>query len=69
MPLSSFPVITYLANSIVNGNRSTPYSFISALDPSLYEGVPEGNGIVINEWLADDLNAKEGTLSGYLVFT
>ena len=60
LPVASFPVITYLANSISKGNRSTPYSFISALDPSLYEGVPEGNGIVINEWLADDLNANKG---------
>jgi ABC-type antimicrobial peptide transport system permease subunit len=60
MSLPSFPVITYLANSIANGNKFTPYSFISALDPSLYRGVPEGNGIVINDWLADDLDAKEG---------
>ncbi len=60
LAIPSFPVITYLANSIVNGNKSTPYSFISALDPSLYKGVPEGNGIVINNWLAEDLNAEEG---------
>ncbi len=60
LPLSSFPGITYLANSIVNGSRSTPYSFISALDPSLYSGIPEGKGILVNEWLADDLDAKEG---------
>jgi ABC-type antimicrobial peptide transport system permease subunit len=61
---SSFPAITYLANTINNGTRSTPYSFISALDPSLYEGVPQGNTIVINEWLAEDLSAKAGdTLS------
>ncbi len=60
MSISTFPVITYLANSIVNGNKTTPYSFISALDPSLYQGVPEGNGIVINEWLAEDLNAEVG---------
>ena len=60
MPLPSFPVITYLANSIANKNKFTPYSFISALDPSLYKGVPEGNGIIINNWLAEDLNAKEG---------
>ncbi|HSN49915.1 MAG TPA: hypothetical protein VLR52_01705, partial [Bacteroidales bacterium] len=52
MSIPSFPVITYLANSITKGNRSAPYSFISGLDPSLYEGVPEGNGIVINKWLS-----------------
>ncbi|MBP1674636.1 MAG: hypothetical protein H6Q24_774 [Bacteroidetes bacterium] len=60
LPLSSLPGITYLANSIVNGSRSAPYSFISALDPSLYSGIPEGKGIIVNEWLADDLDAKEG---------
>ena len=60
LPLSSFPGITYLANSIVNGSRSAPYSFISALEPSLYSGIPEGKGIIVNEWLADDLDAKEG---------
>jgi putative ABC transport system permease protein len=58
--IPSFPVITYLANSIRNGNKSAPYSFISALDPSLYNGVPEGNGIVINSWLAEDLSANKG---------
>ncbi len=60
LPVASFPVITYLANSISKDNKSTPYSFISALDGSLYMGIPEGNGIVINEWLADDLDAKQG---------
>jgi putative ABC transport system permease protein len=60
MSLSSFPVITYLANSIAKGNKSAPYSFISGLDPSLYEGVPEGNGIVINKWLSDDIEAGKG---------
>lgn len=60
LPLKSFPVITYLANSISKGGRSTPYSFVSGLDPALYDNVPDGNGIVINRWLADDLGAKEG---------
>ena len=58
--IKSYPSITYLANSIAKGKRFTPYSFISALDPSLYNGIPEGNGIVINNWLADDLDAKVG---------
>lgn len=60
LPLKSYPAITYLANSIAFKNKFTPYSFISALDPSLYNGIPEGNGIIINNWLADDLDAKEG---------
>jgi ABC-type antimicrobial peptide transport system permease subunit len=60
MSIPSFPVITYLANSITKGNKSAPYSFISGLDPALYQGVPEGNGIVINSWLAEDINAGKG---------
>jgi putative ABC transport system permease protein len=60
IPISSYPVITYLANSITKGNKSAPYSFISGLDPSLYEGVPEGNGIVINKWLSEDIDAGIG---------
>ncbi len=57
---SSFPAITYLANSIANGNKSSHYSFISALDPALYKGIPEDNGIVVNEWLAEDIDVREG---------
>jgi putative ABC transport system permease protein len=60
MSIPSFPLITYLANSITKGTRSAPYSFISAIDQSLYKGVPAGNGIVINKWLAEDLNAEKG---------
>ena len=51
------PAITWLANSISRGDRSTPYSFVSALsDPVL----PNGDSIVINTWLADDLQANPG---------
>jgi putative ABC transport system permease protein len=60
IPLKSYPVITYLANSIAKGSRFTPYSFVSALDPLLYKGIPERNGIIINKWLAEDLSAVEG---------
>jgi putative ABC transport system permease protein len=54
---SAGPVITYLANSIRKKNKSTPYSFVSALPPSIYTGISTGNKIVINRWLADDLGA------------
>jgi putative ABC transport system permease protein len=60
MSIPSFPVITYLANSIAKGNKFAPYSFISALDTEMYSDIPEGNGIVINKWLADDLNVHQG---------
>ncbi len=57
---SAFPLITYLGNSFVYGNKSTPYSFISALPRELYQDIPGGKGVIINKWLADDLSAKEG---------
>jgi len=57
---SSAPVITYLGNKFKSGSRSTPYSFVSALPSSLYSGIPDNEGIVINRWLADDLNAQQG---------
>lgn len=60
LPLESHPAITYLANSIRLGDRSTPYSFVSAIDPDLYPGVPRGNGIILNHWIAEDLKALPG---------
>jgi len=57
---NSYPVLTYLANRVTYGNKSTPYSFISALDPSLYDGVPDSSRIVINSWLAEDLGVNIG---------
>jgi putative ABC transport system permease protein len=57
---SSYPLITYLGNSFVHRDKSAPYSFISALPLELYPDIPEGNGVIINKWLADDISAKEG---------
>jgi putative ABC transport system permease protein len=54
---SASPVITYLANSIRKKDKSTPYSFVAALPKSIYSGISSGNKIVINRWLADDLDA------------
>ncbi len=57
-PLSS-PVLTYLANTISVRERTTPYSFVSALPPSFLSGINEDE-IIISRWLADDLNARQG---------
>jgi len=54
------PGITYLANRISLKERSTPYSFVSALPGGLYDNVPSGDSIVINSWLAEDLGAAVG---------
>lgn len=57
---SSAPVITYLANRLSHGTRSTPYSFVSALPPSLYPQMEAGNNMIINRWLAEDLAIDQG---------
>ena len=54
------PAITYLANRISLKERSTPYSFVSALPDGLYDNVPSGDSIIINSWLAEDLEAAAG---------
>lgn len=57
----SYPVLTYMANRISSRDgRFTPYSFIAALPRELYPEIPAGNGIVINKWLAEDLDAAKG---------
>jgi putative ABC transport system permease protein len=57
---SASPVITYLGNRFKAGTRSTPYSFVSALPPSIYPEIGSDNDIIINRWLADDLAVSEG---------
>ena len=57
---AAYPVITYLANSLTLGSKSAPYSFIAALDSIEYPEIPENRGIVISDWLADDIKAIKG---------
>jgi len=63
----SVGVLYYLVNSIsVEGGKSTPYSFVTALGPSsdgALGPVPSGmkdDEILINRWLADQLGVGEG---------
>lgn len=57
---SSAPVLTYLGNRFKAGSRSAPYSFVSALPVSVYPEATKGNGIIINNWLAADLDLNTG---------
>ncbi len=54
------PVLTYLVNSIRLGDKNTPYSFVSGLENDIIPNNLNDNEIIINSWLADDLNAKTG---------
>ena len=67
IPLRTVPVLSYLANSINSGERSTPYSLVTALDDeTLAKLAPSQTSpsqhpqIILNDWAARDLNAKPG---------
>lgn len=52
--------LTYLVNSFSSKGRSTPYSFITAAPPDFLGQDPGRDGIIINSWLAQDLQVKQG---------
>jgi len=55
----SADVLTYLANTIAVGTREIPYSTISGVR-SIGDVVIEPGEIVLNDWAANDLEAKAG---------
>jgi len=52
-------ILTYLANSIETKDRSTPYSFVSA-GPFSKDISTNTNEVIVNSWLADDLDVRSG---------
>jgi ABC-type antimicrobial peptide transport system permease subunit len=50
------PLLTYFANQFQANGRQTPYSFVSSLPDSTLNS----NEIVVNDWLAADLQLKTG---------
>lgn len=57
------PVISYLVNDLRIRDRSTPYSIASAVGATAAPFLPLDLGpgeVAINEWLAEDLQAKPG---------
>jgi len=61
----SFGVLTYFVNKLSSGDRTTPYSMVAAVSQSADAGglIPDDmqdNEILINQWLAEDLDAEEG---------
>ena len=59
-------ILTYFMNELSLGEKSTPYSMVAAVGPQANTGgiiIPadmNDDEIVINQWLADDLEAKVG---------
>jgi ABC-type antimicrobial peptide transport system permease subunit len=67
LSLRTMPVLSYLANSINSGERSTPYSLVTALDDATLAQLANTTiqpsqhpPIILNDWTARDLNAKPG---------
>ena len=67
LSLRTVPVLSYLANSINDGDRSTPYSLVTALDDETLARLAKPTvqptkhpAIILNDWTARDLNAKPG---------
>ena len=63
-------VLTYLANLIQAGDRATPYSMVTAADRPFVPADMRDDEILLNQWLADDLQVKPGdavALSYYVV--
>ena len=54
------PILTYLANLITVGTNATPYSMVTAAGGPWTPTGLRDDEIVINQWLADDLQAKPG---------
>ena len=62
---NSSPVLTYFVNEVRFKDRITAYSFVAAITPSsqgdaIITPDMKEDEIVINQWLADDLQAKVG---------
>jgi putative ABC transport system permease protein len=55
---NAHPFLTYFANTLSVGERETPYSFVTATRKM--DGLNSPYDIIINQWLADDLQAKVG---------
>jgi putative ABC transport system permease protein len=57
---SAQPILTYFVNELRRGDKSTPYSFVSAPGTPVVPPEMKDDEIIINEWLAGDLRAGVG---------
>ena len=63
-------ILTYFVNELRAGDRKTPYSMVTAMAAPIVPPDMRDDEIIINSWLADDLQAKLGdklTLSYYVI--
>jgi putative ABC transport system permease protein len=62
-------VMTYFVNELRAGERSTPYSMVTALGAPLVPAAMSDDEILVSEWLADDLQVKPGDAVELSYFT
>src|SRR5437660_9976961 len=63
-------ILTYFVNELRVGDRAVPYSMVTAMGAPAMPADLRDDEILINQWLADDLNAKPGdklSLSYYVI--
>ncbi len=53
-------VLTYFVNELRDDGRTTPYSMVTAATAPLVPADMRDNEILVNQWLADDLQAMPG---------
>jgi len=53
-------ILTYFVNELRDGQKSTPYSMVTAAGAPLVPADMKDNEILVNPWLADDLQANAG---------
>jgi putative ABC transport system permease protein len=61
-------ILTYLVNQIRLGERSTPYSMVTAAGPPWTPAEMRDDEILVNQWLADDLQLKPGDTLEFTYF-
>jgi putative ABC transport system permease protein len=54
------PILTYLVNQLRAGERSVPYSMVTAADSPWTPPDMQDDEIIVSQWLADDLQLKVG---------
>ncbi len=60
LPISSQKILTYFVNSFRFHENETPYSFVTAVSQTHLDKTLNDNDIIVNSWLANDLDIKVG---------
>lgn len=57
---NSTAILTYFVNELRDGDKTTPYSMVTGAGSPLVPSEMRDDQIMVNQWLADDLQAKPG---------